>query len=85
MNADHVAAAADKMMPGRVAAIVLDQERIGDAVFERGLFGEQTGDGGGDGAAIERDWLRVPIEAHQTVPSSSSAGSFVEANFPLIA
>ena len=82
---------ADRVMPGRVRAAVIDAERIG--------LGHDAGHGGSefvllpafhdhgaaDAGAIEGCGLRRSVKSHQTAPAMSAASSLTDANFVLMA
>jgi hypothetical protein len=63
VSANDVAAIRDGVVPGRVEAIVIDEERILGAPDECRL----RNDGRGDPGAIERGWLYLSVETHDVV------------------
>lgn len=68
MEAGDIAAGSDEGMPGRVAAVMRDEKRIGGTRGEGDLLGNQGRDGGRGRGAVERWRLAVAMESHDCPP-----------------
>lgn len=65
MHTYDIAAGCDEVMPGRVAAIVRDQKRIGSGVGKCNLLCAQPRDDSRDASTIKRGRLNLAMETHE--------------------